>query len=215
MMAEARGDQRAIADSFADLARVALRVGDFNAVRAYAERGYAAAEGLEPSAIRMPLHMMAAAARMEGRLDEARALYLRSRELNERLGKEETVAGEDHNLGHVALHAGDRAEAAGRFRAAAEWIFSHDNAYLAPYAYLDAGVLALHDFELERAAQLVAKAHAIFVDTDSVPDPDDRVELDGAVRRLKQQLGPRFDELWSQGAALSPAEAQGLAQFTT
>jgi tetratricopeptide (TPR) repeat protein len=214
-MAEARGDQRAIGDSFADLARVALRLGDFKAVRAHAERGYAAAERLEPSAIRMPLHMMAAAARMEGRLDEARALYLRSRELNERLGKEETVVGEDHNLGHVALHAGDREEAARRFRASREWIFSHDNAYLAPYAYLDAGVLALHDGELDRAICLVAKAHVIFVDTDSVPDPDDQVELDGAVTRLKQELGPRFDELWSQGAALSPAEARTLAQLTT
>jgi tetratricopeptide (TPR) repeat protein len=84
-LAQRHGDQRKLADAFADLSRIALRRGDFAAVRHYAERAYAAAIGLEPGAVRMPLHMRAAAARMEGRLDEARALYLESRELNERL----------------------------------------------------------------------------------------------------------------------------------
>ena len=142
---ESGGDGARIADACADLSRVALRRGDFGAVRKFAERGYAAARGLDPRAIRMPLHMRAAAARMEGKLDEARELYLESRELNERLGNDQNVIGEDHNLGHVALHSGDRDEAERRFRSAREWIFNHDNAYLTPYAYLDAGVLALHD----------------------------------------------------------------------
>ncbi len=211
-LVERDGTRRELADALADLSRIALRRGDFAAVRRYAERGYAAAEGLDREAIRMPLHMRAAAARMEGRLDEARALYLESRELNESLGNNLNVAGEDHNLVHVALHSGDRDEAERRFRTSSAWIFANENAYLRPYTFLDAGILALRDGDLERAGRLVACAQRIFEDTDAIPDPDDRVELDEAVARLKQQLGERFDSVWSQGRALGPNEAQALAR---
>jgi hypothetical protein len=201
-----------LVDALADLSRIALRRGDFAEVRRYAERGYTAAEGLDRDAIRMPLHMRAAAARMEGQLDEGRALYLESRELNESLGNNTNVAGEDHNLVHVALHSADRDEAERRFRMSSEWIFANDNAYLRPYTFLDAGILALHDGHLERAGRLVACAPRIFEDTDAIPDPDDRVELDEAIARLKQQLGERFESIWAEGQTISPDEAQALAR---
>jgi len=208
----AGGDRRALADAFADLARVALRRGDFDRVREYAERGYAAAEGLEPQAVRAPLHMQAAAARMQGRLSEARALYLRSREINAELGNHLSVAAEDHNLFYVALHSGDREEAERRFHAASAWIFANDNAYLKPYTLLDAGVLALHDGDRERACRLIAAANRIFEDTESIPDPDDRVELDTAVDRLKSDLKDRFGSLWADGRTLSLEQARKLAR---
>jgi hypothetical protein len=78
-------------------------------------------------------------------------------------------------------------------------------------SFLDAGVLALHDGKLERAGRLLACAHRIFEDTDAIPDPDDRVELDEAVARLEQQLGHRFDSIRAEGRVLSPDEAQALA----
>lgn len=211
-LVEHDGTQAELAEAFADLARIVLRRGDFAEVRRYAERGYAVAEALGPEAIRGPIHMRAAAARMEGRLDEARGLYLESRELSEGLGNELGVAGEDHNLVYVALHSGDREEAGRRFRMSSEWIFANDNAYLRPYAFLDAGILALHDGDLERAGRLVACSQRIFEDTDSIPDPDDRVELDDAVARLEDQLGDSFDAVWSNGRSLSLAEAQTLAR---
>ena len=209
---EPQNEPRKLADAFADLARIALRRGDFAAVRKYAERGYAAAQGLGPEAIRGPLHLRAAAARMEGQLDEARALYLESRAINEQLGNELNVAGEDHNLIDVALHMGDREEAERRFRSSSQWTFDHNNAYLRPYALLDAGVLALHDGELERACRLVAAAQRIFEETGSIPDPDDRVELDKVVADLRKQLGERFGDLWQEGMALRLEEAQTLAR---
>jgi len=149
---------------------------------------------------------------MEGRLDEARALYLESRELNESLGNSTNVAAEDHNLVHVALHSGHRDEAERRFRASSEWIFTTDNAYMRPYAFLDAGLLALYDGDLGRACRLVACAQGIFEDTDAIPDPDDRVELDEAVIRLEQQLGEQFEPVWSEGRALTPDQAEELAR---
>src|SRR5438105_5376814 len=94
-LVEPEGARRELVDALTDLSRIALRRGDFVEVRRYADRGYAAAEGLEREVIRMPLHMRAAAARMEGRLDEARALYIESRQLNESLGNNTNVAGED------------------------------------------------------------------------------------------------------------------------
>ena len=212
-LVESAGDRGELAGACADLARIALRRGDFAGVRRYADRGYQAAEGLDdPGAIRAPLHLQAAAARMEGRLDEARALYLRSRELNEELGNELNVAAEDHNLIHVALHADDRAEAGRRFRSVSEWSFANDNAYLRPYVFLDAGVLALHDGDFGRAGRLVACAQRIFEETDSIPDPDDYVELEDALARLREELGDRFETVWDEGLSLTIPEAQGLAR---
>jgi tetratricopeptide (TPR) repeat protein len=212
-LVEAGGSCADLADACADLARVALRRGDFAEVRRRAQQGYEAAEGLDDlAAIRLPLHMLAAAARMEGRYEEARELYLRSIELNERLGNELNVAAENHNLVYVALRSGDREEAERRFRSSSAWIFANDNAYMRPYAFLDAGVLALHDGDLERAGRLVACARRIFEDTDSIPDPDDRVELDQALDQLRERLGERFETVWSEGTALSRGEAEALAR---
>ena len=212
-LVETAGSAADLADACADLARVALRRGDFAEVRRWADAGYQAAEGLDdPAAIRLPLHMRAAAARMEGRHDEARELYLRSIELNERLGNAANVAGEHHNLVHVELRSGNRDEAGRRFAAASEWIFAHDNAYLRPYVFLDAGILALHDGDDERACRLVACADRIFCDTDSVPDPDDYVELEEAVATLRERLGERFDEVWEEGRTLGEAGAKELVR---
>jgi non-specific serine/threonine protein kinase len=211
-LAEGGGAQLELVEALTDLSRIALRRGDFAAVRSYAERAYAAAEGLDDNATRLPLHMRAAAARMEGRLEEARALYLESRELNEGLGNELMVVAEDHNLFYVELRDGNRDEAERRFRASSEWILANKNAYMLPYAYLDAGVLALHDGDLERAGRLVACAQGIFEDADSIPDPDDGVELERAVARLRQELGGRFDAVWAEGRALSGDEAQALVR---
>ena len=208
-LVEARAD---VADACADMARVALRRGDFAEVRRWAEKGYEAAEPLDdPGAIRICLHMRAAADRMEGNFDRARELYLRSIELNEQLGNAVNIAGENHNLVHVELRSGNREEAGRRFALASEWIFANENAYLRPYVFLDAGVLALHDGDDERACRLVAYARRIFEETDSIPDPDDYVELEEAEATLRERLGDRFDALCPEGRALREEDARELA----
>jgi tetratricopeptide (TPR) repeat protein len=209
---EVGGPADELASACADMARVALRRGDFAEVRRWADRGYEVAEQLDdPGTIRLPLHLRAAAARMEGSYDEARELYLRSIELNEQLGNAVNIAGENHNLVHVELRSGNRDEARRRFTLASGWIFANDNAYLRPYIFLDAGVLALHDGDDERACRLVALADRIFRDTDSIPDPDDYVELEEAVATLRERLGARFDTVWEEGRALSEGDGRELA----
>jgi tetratricopeptide (TPR) repeat protein len=209
---EPGGPSDELASACGDMARVALRRGDFAGVRRWADRGYEAAEPLnDPGSIRIPLHMRAAAARMEGSYEEARELYLRSIELNQQLGNAVNIAGENHNLVHVELRSGNREEAGRRFAAASEWIFANDNAYMRPYVFLDAGVIALHDGDDERACRLVALADRIFRDTDSIPDPDDYVELEEAVATLRERLGARYDTVWEEGRALSEAGGRELA----
>lgn len=207
------GSSGDLVGAYTDMARIALRRGDFVGVRKYAELGYTAAGNLaSDAAVRLPLHMRAAAARMEGQLDEARTLYLESRALNERLGNLAMVAAEDHNLGHVELHAGNVAEAKRRFKLSRDWIFANDNAYFRPYAFLDAGVVELHEGGLDRAIQLVSAAQRIFEETDSIPDPDDAVELNDAVARLKSEFGGGFEKAWATGWQLTLPEAMALAR---
>jgi tetratricopeptide (TPR) repeat protein len=202
------GSEAELVDACADMARVALRRGNFAEVRRWADVGYAAAEELDdPGALRLPLHMRAAAARMQGRYDEARELYLRSIELNEQLGNEINIA-ENHNLFYVELHSGNREEARKHLIAAREWIFTHENAYLRPYVFLDYGVLALHEGEDESACRLVACADRIVRDTDSIPDPDDDVELENATVTLRERLESRFDAIWAAGRALDDDQAR-------
>jgi hypothetical protein len=121
------------------------------------------------------------------------------------------VAAEDHNLVYVALRSGDREEAKRRFRSSNEWILENDNAYMRPYTFLDAGVLALHDGDLDRAGRLVARPQRIFEETGSIPDPD-AVELAEAVARLRQELGDCYDAVAVEGRALSDGEAEALAR---
>jgi hypothetical protein len=82
---------------------------------------------------------------------------------------------------------------------------------LRPYALLDAGVVALHEGVLDRATQLVSAAQRIFEETDSIPDPDDEVELNEAVGRLKSEFSGGFERAWAVGRQLTFKEATALA----
>src|SRR5437763_214385 len=86
---------------------VPLRDGDLDTVAARAQEARAfAGETADRRLERMPIHMLAVAARMAGRPDEARALYEESIALNDELGETRMAALEHRNLAYVELHAG-------------------------------------------------------------------------------------------------------------
>ena len=179
-------------NALCDLSRIALRRGDFTGVHDYAGRAYQLA-GMVPGdeakdARRVPAHMLAAAARIEGDHAQARRYYEESQNISRELGNEANVAGEHHNLGYVDLHSSELGGARRHFRQALEWVASNRDMYLLPYCIVDSAVLALRDGELDRAATLLAGAQAIFAMTGAVPDPDDRVEIDGCRRELETRL---------------------------
>jgi tetratricopeptide (TPR) repeat protein len=110
--ASENGDTGARLDALCMLARVALREGNLDEVEARALQAHSAASTAEDRRLlRMPLHLLAVAARMGGRHDEARDLYTRSIALNDELGEARFAAVEHRNLAYVEIRAGqlDRA----------------------------------------------------------------------------------------------------------
>ena len=198
---------------YADLARVALRRGDYATVRARSEEGRALAEAAgDRAAERMPVHMLAAAARMEGDLTRAREYYVQSIEISRELGLQRNVAGELHNLGYLELHGGDL-EAAGRlFRECLDWAWEHRDMYILPYSLVDFGVVAAAEGELVRAARLLGAGEGLFEAAGAVPDPDDRVEFDEAVANVREALDDAsFADAWERGRGLSLEDAVAYA----
>lgn len=203
-----RADSRERIDGLCMLARVALRDGDLDRVRALAGKAREEARALgDLDAERMPLHLQAAAARMAAETGEARRLYGESIELNRRLGKD-FVAGELHNLAYVELHDGNLDRAKELFRQSLGLARDRGLQSLLPYLVIDSGVVAAEEGELERAARLLAASEAAFEASGTVLDPDDRVEFDRALEKARAGLEPStFAAAWEEGRGLSVENA--------
>jgi tetratricopeptide (TPR) repeat protein len=194
--------------AIAHAVEVALRRGDLAAVRERAQEARVHAQQRGDSlGERGGVHLLAAASRMGGDLDRARALYLESMRMADEAGSARGVAGEHHNLGYVELHSGNLAEAKEHFRASFEWAAANRDLYLLPYCIADAAVVAHADGDDERAARLLGAADAVFESTGAVPDPDDRVEID----RARSELST-YDHAIADGRRLSTDEAVELAR---
>ena len=62
------------------------------------------------------------------------------------------------------------------------------------------------------AATLLGASDALFRSTGAVPDPDDRVEIDAALGKVKSKLGAaEFGHAWSTGTDLALEDAVHLA----
>jgi hypothetical protein len=177
-------------DALCMLARVALRRGEFWSVRTLAEDAWAVSLGAverreEVMLKRMPIHLMAVAARMRCEYAEARLLYLESIALNREVGEDRMVAAEHRNLAYVELHDGHMDRARELFASAVELARASNHSTLEPYLLQDAAVLAFEDGDRERAAELVASTQAAFSSAGQIPDPDDAAELEGLQLRLR------------------------------
>jgi hypothetical protein len=132
----------------------------------------------------MPVHLLAVAARMSGRFDEGRALYLRSIALNEELGEAVMVAGEYRNLAYLELRSGDPVRARELFGEAAVRFERLDAPAMAPYLAFDRATVASLDSDAAAAAAHLRAAKALWADLGEVPDPDDAAEIADLERRL-------------------------------
>ena len=183
-------DHRAAADALCMLARVALRDGDLAAVTARAKEAWSIAEDLHDQRLeRMPIHLLAVAARMAGRLTESRELYLHSIALNEALGEARMAAAEHRNLAYVELHAGDIERARGLVAEARARNVNLDYPALDAYLLLDDAVLAAADGAYAASAQLLGRATESWRDLGVVLDPDDAAELATLRHTLTARLG--------------------------
>lgn len=138
---------------------------------------------------RMPIHLLAVAARMTGRLAEARELYLHSIALNEALGEARMAAAEHRNLAYVELHAGNIERARGLVAEARARNVNLDYPALDAYLLLDDAVLAAADGAYAASAQLLGRATDRLRDLGVVLDPDDAAELATLRHTLTARLG--------------------------
>jgi tetratricopeptide (TPR) repeat protein len=176
--ARSAGDEPALVNALCMLSRVALRQGDLAEVAALAgEAEHVARRSGDQRLGRMPLHMRAVAARMNGQWDEGRQLYRRSIALNEALGEVVMAAAEHRNLAYLELHAGNSDRARELFAAAAERLQDVDAPALVPYLIFDQATVAAMDGDYEVARRGLAAALKQWADDGVLPDPDDAAEI--------------------------------------
>ncbi|HET6874330.1 MAG TPA: hypothetical protein VFH70_06100 [Acidimicrobiales bacterium] len=183
--AAAEGDMAGQVDALCMLARVVLRQGHIAEVDSLAMQAQDVAdESPDRRLQRMPIHLRAVAARMAGRHDEARRLYLRSIELNLELDEPRMVAAEHRNLAYVEIRAGDLPRARELFAQARQLLSGLDHQTLAPYLIFDEATEAYLAGDYAGASAKLGDADRAFTELALVPDPDDAVEIAELRRRL-------------------------------
>jgi tetratricopeptide (TPR) repeat protein len=184
--ATAGGDAGGRVNALCMLARVALRDGHPDEVETRAEEAeQIALDTSDRQLQRMPIHLRAVAARMTGRLDEARELYRQSIELNDELGEARMAAAEHRNLAYVEIHAGDFDRARQLFADGLRRLEELDFPALAPYLTFDEATVAALEGDHPRASAKLACADRQFQEQGIVPDPDDAAEIASLRCRLE------------------------------
>lgn len=204
-----KNDRATVVRALTGLARVALREGNYAKVKAMSQEARAVARDMgDGYAETRPLHMLAAATKMEGNLQRARELYEESLALARKLGDKGLESTELDNLGSVALHIGDIGLAKDRYRQAGELMYKMRSMYMLPYMPLHFSMVALEEGNFDRAVKLLGASEALFESSGMAPDPDESVERDRAVSRLRKAVDEaKFTRLWTEGRKLSLDQA--------
>jgi tetratricopeptide (TPR) repeat protein len=176
-------DRELEAQAMVGLSRIALRDGKYDQVCDISRQALDLVEGLQPGAMVMPLHLLAAGTRLGGDLDMALGLYSQSLELNRQLGDERMVAAELHNIGHVELRRG-HPEVAQNVFAECWGRRDPEDAYDAAMTSLNQAALAFDRWDVAAAAELLAKSTTLLAEAGMELDPDDRFEVEDLRRRL-------------------------------
>ncbi|AGZ41256.1 tetratricopeptide repeat protein [Actinoplanes friuliensis] len=210
--ARADGDSAGEVEALYALARVALRGDDLPRAEELAGQALAVAVHAGDRALEeRPRHVLAAVARLSGDHAEARVRYLAGIELNEALGRAETVNSEYHNLAFTELHLGHLERARQLFTEGRERVFRQGYRTFVPYLGVAAAALASADGDQAQAARMIGFTDSAFAVLAQVPDPDDAAELARLRTTAVAVLGADgFASEYASGAILDPAGAFGL-----
>lgn len=214
VVADALGDDGARLKAYGGLARVALRRGDSATVRRWSLAALALArQRNHPEESASPLHMLAAAARIDGDFESAGRYYRENLELNRRLGVPRWIAVELVNLGAVDLLRGHTASAAMSLGQGLDLVESREDHYLLPYALAWVGRLRLARSDPRSAAELLGAASGQGARTGMAMDPDEEPEFQKSVAMCKDRLTEReFRSYWGRGTKTDFAVALALAR---
>jgi tetratricopeptide (TPR) repeat protein len=202
-LAREAGDPEAIARALSGLMRLGLRDRAFEEVeRLAAECEDVARRAGNPGLRRMPLHMRAESARMQGELAAAAALYDESIALNEELGNAAMVAVERGNKAWVEIAVRHLEEAERLLRASLE---ATEDDYGIAFCLLGLARVELERGH-ERGAEILGAAEAVLERTGLVWDPAEQPEYEATLKAAGAVAGERLDELRAAGAEPDPTE---------
>lgn len=209
-VARSAGDDRALSTALTWMARTAFRDGDTTTQRLFANEALAAAERTGDLAATFgPRHLLVAADRADGRLEEARRGYESTRELARKVGNDIAAIGESLNLAGVSLLLGDVQGALANGRDALR--ATTDMRYAAAcISILGGAAVASGDADL--GARLLGAAEGVIARTGTMFDPDDDGEHRARVAHVLKVTGePRYAMAAEAGRRLSDDEARTLA----
>lgn len=209
-VAREAGENGALATALTWMARTAFRDGDTALQRRFANDALAAAELTGNLAATFgPRHLLVAADRADGRLEEACRGYESTRELARRVGNDRAVTMETLNIAGVSLLLGkvDAARANGL-----EALRATEDPGMAAVCISILGGAALASGDADRGARLLGAAEGMVARTGTVFDPDDDSEHQGRVTRAIDAIGePRYTRAANEGRTLTDQEARDLA----
>ena len=183
--------------SLTGLARAALR--ESNYAKAMSEEAGTIARNMGNEYLEtLPPHMLAAATKMEGDLKSSKQLYEESLAWPVGSATRAMESTEPYNLGSVSLHMGELKRAKEWYRQAGELI------YKIPDVPLHFSMVALEEGKLDRPVKLLRASEALFESSGMSADPDESVERDRTVSRLRKAIDEsKFNGLWTEGTTLS------------
>ncbi len=213
-LAGALGDDGARLKAHGGLSRVALRRGDSATIRRLNEEALALARRRTvPEEMASPLHMLAAAARIDGDFEGAREYYVKNLELNRTLGVSRWVGTELLNLAAVDLLGGHAESSAGPLVEGPDLVASRQDHFLLPYALAWVARLRLARSDPRAAAELLGAASAQVALSGMAMDPDEEPEFQRSVALCEDVLGEEeFRASWERGAKTDFAGAVALAR---
>ena len=205
-LARQAGDPETIARALAGLMRLGLRSRDFAEVeRRAAECEEVAHSSGNPALRRLPLHMRAESARMQGELTRAAVLYDESIALNQELGNAAMVAVELGNKAWVEIAVRRLDEAERLIRASLE---GTEDDYGIAFCLLGLARVELERGE-ERGVEILGAAESRLERGGLVWDPAEQPEYEATLELAGAVAGERRDELRTAGAGADPAEIVG------
>lgn len=201
-LAREAGDPEATARALTGFMRLGLRERDFAEVeRLAAACEEVAAVAGNPALRRLPLHVRAEAARMQGELARAAELYDESIALNEELGNARMVAVERGNKAwvEIAVHRLDEAERL--LRASLE---GTEDDYGIAFCLLGLARVELERGD-ERGVEILGAAESLLERTGLVWDPAEQPEYEATLELAGVVAGEGRDALRARGAEAGPA----------
>lgn len=205
------GDGPTIATALIGLSRIDLRHHDYTAVREKANEALAIRQRLGDSAGELaPVHLLAAAARMQGDSPTASKYYELTLGIYGKQGNKSGVAGELMNLGYVHLHEHDPEWALRLFKESVSIYRELQSKEGLAWNVGGLAAVAAERHDAGTAARLYGVVTVAMQNLGIVLDPDDQLDFDRYSGIVRKQLGAREFEAAAQAGHRMTVD-EGLA----